>query len=109
MAQTTLVTAVEIRIPDAAVINIDQMPTSVETEGDLTALVFHSSAEMTTVTILLSRDDLRTVGSLLGYERVRDEYQRFYDFVGDNDPALVDAWHFGENVRAQEAAREEKQ
>ena len=29
--------------------------------------------------------------------RVRDEYQRFYDFVADCDPAIVDAWHFGEN------------
>ena len=28
-----------------------------------------------------------------------DEYQRFYDFVGDCDPALVDAWHFTENAR----------
>jgi hypothetical protein len=30
-------------------------------------------------------------------EKVRNEYQRFYDFVGDADPALVDAWHFTEN------------
>lgn len=40
-------------------------------------------------------------------EKVRSEYQRFYDFVADNDPALVDAWHFGENVRVQQEAREE--
>ena len=38
------------------------------------------------------------------YDSMRDklarlgvEYQRFYDFVADSDPALVDAWHFGEN------------
>ncbi len=30
-------------------------------------------------------------------EALRAEYQRFYDFVADADPALVDAWHFGEN------------
>ena len=32
-----------------------------------------------------------------GKDKVRAEYQRFYDFVGDADPALVDAWHFTEN------------
>jgi hypothetical protein len=32
--------------------------------------------------------------------RVRDEYQRFYDFVADSDQSIVDAWHFTENSRA---------
>lgn len=30
-------------------------------------------------------------------ESARNEYQRFYDFVADCDPGIVDAWHFGEN------------
>jgi hypothetical protein len=33
-------------------------------------------------------------------ERVRTEYQRFYDFVADCDPAIIDAWHFTENAAA---------
>lgn len=34
-------------------------------------------------------------------ERIRAEYQRFYDFVAESDPSIVDAWHFTENVRVQ--------
>ena len=29
--------------------------------------------------------------------------ERFYGFVGDCDPAIIDAWHFGENRKRQEA------
>jgi len=46
-----------------------------------------------------------TPPSALDVELIRAEFQRFYDFVADADPAIVDAWHFTENVRYQEAAR----
>jgi hypothetical protein len=39
--------------------------------------------------------------ALAAFARIRSEYQRFYDFVGNADPALIDAWHFTENVRVQ--------
>lgn len=48
--------------------------------------------------------DLRRMAILI--DGIRSEFQRFYDFVGDHDPALVDAWHFGENVRVQQEARD---
>lgn len=38
-------------------------------------------------------------------EVIRAEFQRFYDFVADSDVALVDAYHFTENVRAGMLAR----
>jgi hypothetical protein len=38
--------------------------------------------------------------SLRETEHLKAEFQRFYDFVGESDPALVDAWHFTQNVRA---------
>jgi DNA-binding CsgD family transcriptional regulator len=41
-------------------------------------------------------------------KRIRAEYQRFYDFVAECDTSIVDAWHFGENVRVQAAARKNR-
>ncbi len=35
---------------------------------------------------------------------ILEEHQRLYDFVGDVDPSIIDAWHFGENVRKQREA-----
>jgi hypothetical protein len=48
----------------------------------------------------VERDPEKEVAALIGIgATIRAEYQRFYDFVAEADPALVDAWHFNENVR----------
>jgi hypothetical protein len=42
-------------------------------------------------------------------DTIKAEYQRFYDFVGESDPAVIDAWHFTENVRVQTEERERRE
>lgn len=53
--------------------------------------------------------EVYAAGRLAGFEEgidtLRAEYQRFYDFVADADPSIVDAWHFGENNRLAREAR----
>jgi len=66
MARTTLVTAVEVRPPDGSPITIWEMPVSIAIRDDYQALVFHTSSELMTVTVLMSDGDREDLIRLLG-------------------------------------------
>lgn len=70
MAQSTLLTtfveAVEVRTPDSQPIVVWDMPVRLEKRDDLTALVFYTSSEPTTVTVLLSDGDRLDLIRILG-------------------------------------------
>lgn len=65
MAHATLITAVEVRTPDASPLTVWEMPVRAERRDDLLALVFHTESELTTVTLLLSEGDRRALALLL--------------------------------------------
>jgi hypothetical protein len=64
--KTSLVTAVEVRRPDEAALTLWEIPVKVERRDDLTALVFHTPSELTSVTVLLSGGDRIALIELLG-------------------------------------------
>jgi hypothetical protein len=66
MTKTSLVTAVEVRKPDESPLILWELPVRVEKRDDLTALVFHTPSEQTSVTVLLTGGDRIALIELLG-------------------------------------------
>jgi hypothetical protein len=66
---TTFVTAVEVRQPNSGPITVWEMPVKVEKREDLTALVFHTDTELTTVTVLMTEADKHDLIRMLGGRR----------------------------------------
>jgi len=76
------------------------------TESDIPQVVVFGG-----LTIPLEYEDRRDADIVGRFDRLEErveailaETQRLYDFVGDVDPSIIDAWHFGENVRKQREA-----